>query len=218
MTRFRQLSCETKLVDGRNRRAACKIAGVIPDTRELNGEDATAYVLSANIHRRHMTKGQRAMAVAKIYPEPGRGRGKKDPAKETEKVSYSRIKVARYVLQYAPDIAPNVLNGLASLDDAYKAACERKKAATTEETKLADLGKRYPELADKVVEGELGIAAALVEAGERDAQERERRAVTECCFFEVGVTRESRRAPIWRCCRKLPNKWLLARGDGAIPA
>ena len=29
-------------------------------------------VLSANVHRRHMTKGQRAMAVAMIYPEPER--------------------------------------------------------------------------------------------------------------------------------------------------
>ena len=34
--------------------------------RHLDGEDPTAFVLSANIHRRHMTKGQRAMAVAAI--------------------------------------------------------------------------------------------------------------------------------------------------------
>ena len=69
-------------------------------TRVLNGGDPTTFVLSANVHRRHMTKGQRAMAVAKIYPEPERGRGKKDPAKGTEKVSYSRVKVARAVLNY----------------------------------------------------------------------------------------------------------------------
>ncbi len=47
-------------------KAACKIAGVEPSTRVLNDEDPTAFVLAANIHRRHMTKGQRAMAVAKI--------------------------------------------------------------------------------------------------------------------------------------------------------
>ena len=35
-------------------KAACKIAGVYPTTRELNGEDPTAFVLSANVHRRHM--------------------------------------------------------------------------------------------------------------------------------------------------------------------
>jgi hypothetical protein len=42
-----------------------------PAVRQLNGEDPTAFVLSANIHRRHMTKGQRAMAM--IYPEPEKG-------------------------------------------------------------------------------------------------------------------------------------------------
>jgi hypothetical protein len=61
------------LVDGRNRRAACKLAGYRPEIRLLNGEDPTAYVLSANVHRRHMTAGQRAMAAAVIYPEPEKG-------------------------------------------------------------------------------------------------------------------------------------------------
>ena len=46
----------------------------------------------------------------------------------------------------------------ARLDDAYKTAHGRKDAASSEETQLAELRERYPELADKVVEGELGIA------------------------------------------------------------
>jgi ParB-like nuclease domain len=71
---------ELVLVDGRNRRAACELAKVEPEVRHLNGEDPKAYVLSANIHRRSLTPGQRAMAVAMIRPEPEkRGRGKKIP-------------------------------------------------------------------------------------------------------------------------------------------
>ena len=50
-----------------------KITGVEPTTRQLNGEDPVAFVLSANIHRRHLTKGQRTMATAIIYPEPREG-------------------------------------------------------------------------------------------------------------------------------------------------
>ncbi len=58
---------------------------------------------------RHMTKGQRAMAVAKIYPEPEKGgRGKKLPANgEFSGVPSQRISEARTVLQYAPDPAGN---------------------------------------------------------------------------------------------------------------
>ncbi len=57
-----------------------------------------------------MTKGQRAMAVAKIYPEPEKGgRGKKRLGDLT--VSAERLSLARTVLQYAPDIADNVLSG-----------------------------------------------------------------------------------------------------------
>jgi hypothetical protein len=44
------------LVDGRNRLEACKRAKFKPATVTLNGEDPTAFVLSANIHRRHMNK------------------------------------------------------------------------------------------------------------------------------------------------------------------
>jgi ParB-like chromosome segregation protein Spo0J len=53
---------EWLLVDGRNRLAACQLAGITPHYRILDS-DPTAYVLSANVHRRHLTKGQQAMAV-----------------------------------------------------------------------------------------------------------------------------------------------------------
>ena len=81
-------------------------AGVVPETRVLNGADPKAFVLSANIHRRHMTKGQRAMAVAKIYREPEKGgRGKK--SKTTNLLvsggfSRQRLDQSRTVLHHAP--------------------------------------------------------------------------------------------------------------------
>jgi hypothetical protein len=40
--------------------------------------------ISANLMRRDLTKGQKAMALAMIYPEPdGRGRGKRARRKNT---------------------------------------------------------------------------------------------------------------------------------------
>lgn len=57
-----------KVLDGRNRLMACKAAGVEPKFREFEGDDAEAlaFVVSSNVHRRHLTASQRAMAAAEI--------------------------------------------------------------------------------------------------------------------------------------------------------
>ena len=68
-----ELRAKSALSSRRAVHAACKIAGVESTTRELNGEDPAAFVLSANIDRRHMTKGQRAMVLAMIYPKRAKG-------------------------------------------------------------------------------------------------------------------------------------------------
>lgn len=53
------------LLDGRNRMAACGIAGVKPRTEVLAQCDSpTAYVISANLHRRHLLPAQRAACAA----------------------------------------------------------------------------------------------------------------------------------------------------------
>lgn len=187
-------ACETVLVDGRNRRAACKMAGVMPTFRTLNGEDPTAYVLSSNIHRRHMTKGQRAMAVARIYPEPKRGMHS-ELKNSTGMVDKAYVSKARTVLAHKPDLAPNVLVGAVPLDAAYQEAQEEKKRNEGKGAQLVNLRTRYPELADKVAEGELSLPAARLEADERDAQERERRetvfrAVEDTARLAIGFAND----------------------------
>lgn len=168
----------TVIVDGRNRRAACQIAGTTPHTRKLNGKDnLVAFILSANIHRRHMTKGQRAMAVAMIYPEPeskGSRSGKTTNILATEMFAGSRLSSARMVLAIAPDLAPNVLAGTVSLDAAYETAKQRKRAAASDEEKIAYLRERHPDLAAQVTDGEKTLADAEAEAKQRDAQREER--------------------------------------------
>ncbi len=72
------------------------------------------------------------MSVAKISPEPGKGgRGKKTSGNIAETAGFSqwRLQQARTILRYAPDLSDNVLTGVVSLDEAYKAARERKDAA-----------------------------------------------------------------------------------------
>ena len=133
------------LIDGRNRRSACKLAGVVPQTRGVTGDDLKAFVISANIRRRHMTKGQQAMAVAMIYPEPeDRGRGKKGSVAERfPEISKGKVSEARFVLSHAPGLASLVLSGSVKLDAAYTTAKSRRDASSLQEPLLADLGALY---------------------------------------------------------------------------
>jgi hypothetical protein len=62
----------------------------------------------------NLTKGQRAMLVAKMYPEGG----KRSPAKKGEKrvsseteVFSTRLSVARAVLRYSESLADSVIKG-----------------------------------------------------------------------------------------------------------
>lgn len=55
-----------KILDGRNRFAACQKAKVKPTYRKYSGKDPLAFVISLNVHRRHLNESQRASAAAKI--------------------------------------------------------------------------------------------------------------------------------------------------------
>ena len=58
---------EGKVLDGRNRYLACTKIGIEPITRPWDGRgDPIAFVVSRNLHRRHLTTSQRAMVGAKI--------------------------------------------------------------------------------------------------------------------------------------------------------
>lgn len=54
------------ILDGGNRHQACLTAGVDPQFVEFDGADPVTFVLSVNLHRRHLTPGQHAAIVASV--------------------------------------------------------------------------------------------------------------------------------------------------------
>jgi ParB-like chromosome segregation protein Spo0J len=55
-----------QLIDGRHRWRACDELGIECPTREYEGADVAAFVVSLNLRRRHLDESQRAMVAARL--------------------------------------------------------------------------------------------------------------------------------------------------------
>ena len=64
---------EGKVLDGRNRYRACDLADLElepDDFTQYEGDDALGFVVSKNLHRRHLNESQRAQIAAEIANMP----------------------------------------------------------------------------------------------------------------------------------------------------
>lgn len=176
MGRINGAKTET-LVDGRNRLAACKIAKVEPQfqTIEFTDDDAVRAFVKSRSERRDLSKGEKAMGLAFLFPEPEKGgRGKKSNAiksVETTGFSRSRLDQARAVYRHSIELAAAVRDGTVKLDEALDRINTERKALESTETKLATLRKDAPDLADLIDEDRISIddAAAALEQRKEEA-------------------------------------------------
>lgn len=159
-----EVNGEWMLLDGRNRREAAKIAGIIPPVIVTDVEPKLA-VHRSNNSTRTATDSQKAMAFAMAFPETSQGK-RNDLLKKLTSQIAGTMKVyvsnARYVYRNHPvaegkdhpQICYDVINGLMTLSEAFKetqievATREAEEALRQEKaTKLMDVRNRYPDLA-----------------------------------------------------------------------
>lgn len=130
------------ILDGRNRYRACEIAGIEPMTRGYLGDNPLAFVVSANLKRRHLTESQRGIAAAQVATMrkednlkkgqkhlessdsgiPLSGKSQAEAAAEFN-VSVDTVKQAKAVVQQGtPELVAAVKDGTVSVNAAAEVA------------------------------------------------------------------------------------------------
>jgi hypothetical protein len=146
---------EGLVLDGGNRYRACIEAGVEPLLKEFAGNDPVAFVLSANLHRRHLTPGQQAAIVASAQDwtrAQGVGGDRKSDQSATlhldsvgdraaqSGASIRTQKMADKVAKASPELAKQVAHGEISLPKALEQLAPH---ARTEDVGDADPDPMY---------------------------------------------------------------------------
>lgn len=162
------LDSEGRILDGRNRLAACHMAGLEPRFETYDGDDPDGYALAVNGGRRDLTKSKRAMIAAKSSKLERFG--DQSELARILQVPKSRISEAMTVFKHAPDLVDSVVSGATSLDGAYDTARERKRAAESTESQMLKLRCDAPDLADLVTEERMSLGDAMAAMREREAQ------------------------------------------------
>ena len=141
------------ILDGRNRAKACEMVNVEPEVTVYDGDDLAEYVIDSNTSRRHMSTGARAMSTALVLADDGRrnnGRWKRGTVQdgnghESITAWIKALNRAGFVIDYAPDLAGQVISDELELAVAHKQAEQRRDA---ERKKLEEQQRLEAEEAD----------------------------------------------------------------------
>lgn len=206
------LDKDGRILDGRNRFQACKLAGVEPTFMTYEGDDPDGYAMTVNVTRRHMSKGQLAIVVAKSLPETGKTQ---QDAARIYGISQQRISYACVILKHAPDEADKVMQTPPSqeFDKAYSIAKQNKDEAKADKDRVEQLRREAPDLAAKVSDGEMTFEEAVTELEMRreDKKRAERIAPIDVLVLESGGRTFAERVEAgelnWQEAEKLAIDW-----------
>jgi hypothetical protein len=146
-----------QLIDGRHRLRACNELGIKPIIVDISvSDDPLAYVLSHNLHRRHLSTSQRAMVAAKIA-NLGEGR----PTKITPQICGVSSKEAAKTLNVSTRSVETAKQVIEHGSKAVQKAVEQGKLKVSTAAELATSGATKPEQTQAVKGGKEAIKVVL---------------------------------------------------------
>lgn len=154
--------CDDMVLDGRNRLRACAIAGVSPhfETHDGDAISPVIYVLSKNLHRRHLTTSQRAAIGAEAL----------DLFREEAK----KRQVAAGTANLRHESAPIDTNS--EFGRSRDKAAELVGVGASSIARAADVKRERPDLFEKIKSGEITAYGARREISESHVPIKERKA------------------------------------------
>lgn len=155
---------EGRLLDGRNRLAACRIAGVEPRFERVE-QDALMLVIAKNVRRRQLTKSQLAIVAVQAWevPKMAPGEKRRDAVGRTWGVSNGYIQMARSLVEHDPEAAQMVLAGEVALGKAYEEWRKRKKGRVAPEQPWVERFLRALDGVSRVAPQEIANLIDIVE-------------------------------------------------------
>lgn len=156
-----------QLIDGRHRLRACKELGIKPVVVDMPGsDDPLAYVISHNLHRRHLNTSERAMVAAKIATmKVGDNQHTK---KEGPHFCGPSAEEAAAIMNVSTRSVENAKQVLEHGSKAVQNAASQGKLAVTTAAELATSGATKPEQTKAVKGGKEAIKGVLKKPAKKE--------------------------------------------------